>query len=618
MRRLEDGPREGRWLLPVAVAVLVLLAAFAVLSYRNALRTLTEERRAEAQRVADSLAGSLATKDPDVGRLPRVPTTALIAVVDADGRLLSHRGELPERGLLDVVDGRLPEGPASLGPSRSEPVVVAFLPLDDRHGEGRVLRVDLPATTLAAHGAAVEILTWVVLGAALLSAVWLTLFLRRLLGPYEELLDRARELRTETSTDEDDESFLVRVVERAVGDLTRSGAGDLEVLERTLAPSVESGLMLLDPEGRILVVNAAGLALLQAPPPAPRESLEVMLADHPELAGLLEEAIGAERSVQRRECRLGPSAAGRSLGVTVTPLRPPPGGLRGFLVLFADLTEAHRADAEERLAESLAQLGELAAGVAHELRNGLGTVKGYVALLDRRVSEPEAREWLDEVDRETRHLERVVRDFLAFARPGTVRPESIDLERLLGSLAARPGPLPVELELAPPPLTPHALRGDPELLQRALSNLVDNAVEASEGTGARRVAILTRWTDDGLEIAVRDRGPGLPDAVRERLFQPFVSERPGGVGLGLSLAHRIVRLHAGRLRLDDRPGGGVEAVVSFPRDVLVGGRANTTEERPWYCPFRPSGQRAPGDRMEGTRWDQERPLDASPRSSHSP
>ncbi len=237
-----------------------------------------------------------------------------------------------------------------------------------------------------------------------------------------------------------------------------------------------------------------------------------------------------------------------------------------FLVrLFTDLTEVRLKDREARLAEGLAQLGEMAAGVAHELRNSLATISGYLSLAARRPDEVTLHDYLAEIRRETGHLNRVVEDFLAFARPGTARLEPVDLEALVRRAAANPSLDGAHIEIAAGEPLPR-LAGDPQLLERAVRNLLTNAVEAERGAGLEPAGaeVLLSHTARGLELAISDRGPGLPPEVRARLFQPFASGRPGGVGLGLALSHRIITLHGGQLTISKRPGGGTRVVVWLP------------------------------------------------------
>ena len=143
----------------------------------------------------------------------------------------------------------------------------------------------------------------------------------------------------------------------------------------------------------------------------------------------------------------------------------------------------------------------------------------------------------------------------------------IDLDFIEGLIRAidQSGLDSIEIE----PSVPRTLQGDSQLLERAIRNLLHNAFEAQAavGTGETIRASLRR-EENRVELALEDRGPGLPENVRQRLFQPFVTGRPEGVGLGLSLTHRIVTLHGGTVQLEDRQGGGTRVVVSFPLDVF--------------------------------------------------
>jgi signal transduction histidine kinase len=209
----------------------------------------------------------------------------------------------------------------------------------------------------------------------------------------------------------------------------------------------------------------------------------------------------------------------------------------------------------------------MAGGVAHELRNGLATLRGYLTLIERRPDEDSIADFLSEIRGEADHLERVLQDFLTFARPGTVRVRDLELLPLLRRAAADPALEGIEVRVQGEEAT---LRGDPQLLERAVRNLLHNAAQAEREAGRRGpVEVAVARGEDGLEVAIEDRGPGLPEEIRTRLFHPFATGRRGGVGLGLALAHRIVVLHGGRIRLEDRPGGGTRAVLTFPRDTIV-------------------------------------------------
>jgi signal transduction histidine kinase len=565
---------EGVWIaLPLALLLLLGLSSFTLLSYRNAIDLLVEERREEARRLARSVAAELPPHGVPGPALLRqlAPHADRVMVGTVGGQVLAAAGEPLHEGFLDPLGGE-PPGEMVVGPGAAAPSsVVAYRPLG-RQPEPRLLRVDLGAPVLASQRHTLRLITWVVVGSNVAVALWLLFFLHRLLGPYQRLLDRARELRS--AGDEgtgDDRAFLLETFERALTDRD-AGGGELQVLEETLGRSLESGLLLLDREGRVLALNAVGAGLLGVTSPAPLTPAEELLAPHPELRELLSESLDAQRAIQRREVTLKVGSEPQTLGVTATPLQRAGGELLGLLVLFADLTEVQREAQATRLAESLAHLGELAAGVAHELRNGLATLIGYVELMERAPDAGQAAELQAEVRRETEQLRRVVDDFLTFARPGTARLEPVDLTALARRALADPALEEVDLELAVgPDRVPILLAGDAHLLERALRNLLYNAVEAEQrgGGAVRGVRLAGRWEHGGFELVVADRGPGLAPEVRERLFRPFTTTRRDGVGLGLALAHRIVTLHGGTLRVEDRPAGGTVARMAFPAGALV-------------------------------------------------
>jgi signal transduction histidine kinase len=557
--------RDARLALPIALVLLLVLSTSTVLTYRNGVRLLVAQRQDEALAAAARAARMIASAPlADVEPLALHPAALRVVVAERNDAPLRAYGEPLVSQFLAPLGGVAPIEPVALGPSDDLPgTVAAYHPAGPA---GRVVRLDLAATVLDGQRRTAAVLTW--MGTAISAGVllWLLLFVRQLLRPYEMLLARARELHGDAPRDEGregDAALLLATVERALG-APSAGREELAVLERTLAPNLESGLLLLDRDGGVLALNPSGAALL-GPAPAPRTALAELLAGQPELHAILSKAVATGQGVQRQECEVRrPDGELVRIGLTVTPLRRAEMPL-GFLVLFAALGE--EGAGEERLAESLAQLGELSAGVAHELRNGLATLRGYLTLLEREPAGAAAAECIGELRQETEHLQRVVSDFLSFARPETARPESLDLDSLVRHAANDPSLAP-DVVVDPPQVEaqrPARLLGDPHLLVRALRNLLRNAVEAHASSGIQEpVRISSGWAAQGFSITIADRGPGLPAEVRRRLFQPFTAGRPGGVGLGLALAHRIVTLHGGRLAIEDRAGGGTVARVSFP------------------------------------------------------
>jgi len=571
--------REVLILLPVALLLLVVLSTFTLFSYRNAIGLMAAERQQEAARlargVAERLAAAPATEVPGPLVLRQAaPAARGVALVDSRGEVIAETGELPAGGLLDPAAGQRIDRPLGVGPDEpASDLVTGFAPLSGAAGR-RYVRVDLPAGVLARQRRSLSVLTVAVLSINAGLSVLLLFFLRHLLTPWETLLARARQMGGDGEAGEDEVEFLLATFEHALAALAgrqgRSVEDDIAAIERTLSASLQSGLLLIDREGRVLALNAVGAALLGAELPEPGAPLAQVLAGQPELREVLAAAVAEGTAPQRQECAVRPSGEATetlTVGLTVHPLRRDDGEVRGLLVLFADLTEVQRRSEESRLAESLAQLGEMAGGVAHELRNSLATLRGYLTLIERRPDEDSIADFLSEIRSEADHLERVLEDFLSFARPGTTRVGELSLDRLLRRAAADPALAGVEVRVQGEEVV---LRGDPQLLERALRNLLHNAAQAEREAGRLGpVEVSVSLGVEGIEVAIEDRGPGLPDEIRGRLFHPFATGRRGGVGLGLALAHRIVVLHGGRIRLEDRPGGGTRALLSFPRDTIV-------------------------------------------------
>jgi nitrogen fixation/metabolism regulation signal transduction histidine kinase len=570
---------ESRIVLPAALVILALLSTFTLFSYRGTIQLLLEERQAEAKshasRVSQSIAG---------GRLPSrrqlrqwVPLARGVAIVNGTGAHVVEVGELAEAGAQS--DFRHPR----LSLIRPHSGVVTGTARLRLPAQGLTVRVDLPAPILRSRGESLRILSLLVLGVNAAVLVLVLFFLNHFLAPFDRMIERVRGLGGEGLEKQDEVEHLVEIFESALAALAKpQELVELEALGRTFASSLESGVLLCDRHGAVLALNAIGAGLLGITEPAPGTTLENAFGALPELEKALTDAMRQKQTVQRREVelRLDPGET-RTLGLTVHPLRREGGQVRGFLALFADLTTAQRLADEQRLSDSLTQVGELAAGVAHELRNSLATLRGYLSLIERDHGRNSWAEYLAEVRLESDHLQRVLEDFLTFARPGSVRMESLDLLHLTRRAAADPAlsGVPIEITLAAgTEAEDYTIQGDSQLLERALRNLLHNAAAAQEEIGVEEpLGIGLSTQGDKVRLTIEDRGTGLPADHGDKLFDPFVSERPGGVGLGLALTRRILLLHRGQIELSDREQGGARAMVSLPSGKPVTKSSRTSK-----------------------------------------
>jgi two-component system sensor histidine kinase PilS (NtrC family) len=326
----------------------------------------------------------------------------------------------------------------------------------------------------------------------------------------------------------------------------------LEELHRSIVESVASGILTTDVQGRVTYLNGAaarltGLSLKDVRGSPLANTLPALSADHGEAV-------------------FGP----RVVGYSAASLTMEEGGR---VIVLQDLTELRRMEDEVRRADRLAALGKLSAGLAHEIRNPLASMCGSVALLGRSpgLAEKERR-LLEIVFREGERLEKLVREFLAFARPAEPRMVPIELGQLLDEtlsvfrLDAKAAQLTVANE--PPQLFVTVL-GDAGQLRQVLWNLLSNAAEAA-GTGGTVRARLRR-ADSMAVMEVEDTGPGIPADDLERIFDPFFTTKESGTGLGLAIVHRIVEAHGGQLSVSSEPGK-TRFSIALP-EVASGSRA---------------------------------------------
>ena len=230
-----------------------------------------------------------------------------------------------------------------------------------------------------------------------------------------------------------------------------------------------------------------------------------------------------------------------------------------------------------QMAEKLAAVGTMTAGLSHEIRNPLNAAALQLSVLERRVQrlakevQPPLLEPLTVVKDEIRRLDHILEDFLQFARPREFVPRAVDVAvvvnrvlDLLGGEAERRG-VRLERDLDPIP----TVVGDEERLRQVLVNLGLNALEAVRDGGVVRVSCRVEdrpdYPEAGVEVLVDDDGAGVPLESRDRIFEPFFTTKAKGSGLGLSIVHAIVTQHGGRLRVEDSPEGGARFVVSLPR-----------------------------------------------------
>jgi two-component system sensor histidine kinase PilS (NtrC family) len=342
--------------------------------------------------------------------------------------------------------------------------------------------------------------------------------------------------------------------------------------------NLASGVLTVDADGNLLFANPAAEQILTF-----RAKDWLGRAFLPELARTSPEFWAAVAATARRGIRLMRVEAtvrrdDRTfpVGLTTTTIAGTGGLPPRVTAIFTDISDSKRLEELHLRAERLEAVAELSASLAHEIKNPLASIRSSVEQLSRSTrTNPDEKFLANLIVRESDRLSRLLSEFLDFSRVRVTEYRAVDL-RIVAGAAVRlvrqhpDCPADVKIEFAGGP-TP--MEGDEDLLHRVVSNLVLNAIQAT-GAGARVVVFTGRLApeevpaglavENPVALRVTDNGPGIPDAVRERLFEPFVTGRPGGTGLGLAIVQRAVVAHRGMVLVDSTPGHGTTFTVYFP------------------------------------------------------
>jgi signal transduction histidine kinase len=348
---------------------------------------------------------------------------------------------------------------------------------------------------------------------------------------------------------------------------TAARADASERMSGEIISSLTAGLLVVGLQGEVRILNPAGLRVLDRPESLRPEAFQRSPREQP-LMDIIDECLRDRRAIVRREVVL-PAAGPRftHLGVSVSPLFDPQGEPHGAICLFTDLTAVKDLEEQLRLKESLATVGELTAGIAHEFRNGLATIQGYSKLVDLNALPAQYRPYIEGIRAETESLSQVVTNFLNFARPAQLTLTEVDLGAICERAAAEIRPdaraLGGDVELSG---EFGVVEGDEVLLRQAVSNLLRNALDACADAAPPRIAVRSDldFAARVLRITVTDNGPGVPATLRERVFQPFFTTKRDGTGLGLALVQKIIVFHNGRITVTTAPHAGASFQITLP------------------------------------------------------
>lgn len=355
---------------------------------------------------------------------------------------------------------------------------------------------------------------------------------------------------------------------------------DREAFYRNVVHSLRNGVIAVWRDGSIAVVNDAAYRILgmeALPSDIGRPFAEVLGRDH-DLTDVLSLAFTDAALPNRAELRL--RSSGKATGYTLFRIAEPDGAVSGAALLFRDLTRVEELEERELLRDRLAALGEMAAAVAHEVKNPLAGIQVVAGVLQRQLPEsPDAHGLLTEIIDGAKMANQIVVQLLEFVRPVSLQVEPVSIATVVGDATVTVRKLPgadrttivVDRDRGLP-----LLQADGLLQRQLFTNLLTNAVEAMADGGHVWLTSDYAAADNSAEpgeqpeyvghvtVEVADDGPGIPAEVTEQLFSPFFTTKPRGSGLGLAIVRKIVHAHDGRIDVGPRDGGGTRFRVLLP------------------------------------------------------
>ena len=434
--------------------------------------------------------------------------------------------------------------------------------------------------------------------------VCILFFLRWVFRPYRQLVGEAEKVPVQSRAPKsrDEAEFVLETFQSVVAQLQEQRkaleqlshqaskrADSAERFSERIVASVPSALIAFDGAGRSMVINAPGHALLGIDSGALGQPIGEILHNIPQLAQMVDDCLQSGKVYRREEIEtLTAEQLPRRLGATVAPIElASDRGPRGALCLLTDITEVTQLREQVALKKNLESLGEMSAGLAHEFKNAIATLHGYVQLLQSLELDDRARGTTSSLLNEVRNLSDMVTSFLNFARPQPLELDEVNLDELIADCAAELAPTFKQMEVdlvntgssssssassagsatSEPSLV---IRADERMLRQALLNLIRNAAEAiPENQTDRRVELLSSSERDNTGqhwalVQIKDTGEGIPAADLQRIFIPFFTTKATGHGVGLALAHRVITQHSGTLTAANGKDGGAVFSVRLP------------------------------------------------------
>jgi len=365
------------------------------------------------------------------------------------------------------------------------------------------------------------------------------------------------------------------------GDGPLASASVSDRFYRHLVLGMRNGVLAVTRDGRVAIMNDVACRIFEIPLQNCGLGYDyaTVLAGQPDVVRMLSSAFDLAHLPNRAELRLKPS--GKVIGYTLSHILDENGQLEGAALFFKDLTLVEQAEERERLRDRLAALGEMAAAIAHEVKNPLAGIEVMAGLLRRRIpDDADAQSLVNDIISEAKVANNIVIEVLEFVRPIRLQVEQTSIAQVIHDAVAMAerkvdrGGVHITVDIREQlPL----LRADHHQLCQLFGNLLINGLEALGGTGTIAIGAAQgveyqepvasptgRAPEATVVVDVADDGPGLPADIAERVFNPFFTTKPQGSGLGLAIVRKIVDAHDGHIDLTTAPGLGTRFRVTLP------------------------------------------------------
>jgi len=351
-------------------------------------------------------------------------------------------------------------------------------------------------------------------------------------------------------------------------------AGTTDAFFRHIVNGMRNGVLAITRDARLALINDEAYRIfgVTAQPEDVGQPVANVLRDHPDVVRVLAGAFDLHHLPNRVEMRLKPS--NKVIGYTLAFVRSDDSAVIGAAMFFKDLTRVEQLEERERLRDRLAAVGEMAAVIAHEVKNPLAGIEVMAGLLRRKIPDaPDAQMVLTDIISEAKMANAIVQEVLDFVRPIRLQVEHTSIaDAVQGAIQladskGKRGHVEVSVKL--PDGLPH-INADQHQITQVFTNLLMNAYEAMGGNGRVTIsADLMRLEDGGdgraaVLIEFTDNGPGIPPDVADKVFDPFFTTKAQGSGLGLAIVRKIVDAHDGRIDLRTTPGQGTTIRVTLP------------------------------------------------------